>query len=462
MSNKISVSFDISHIQSYLEKAVSENRIPGISLAIWEDKTLHSAAAGHLNLNVGLGATTESLFQIGSITKVMTTCLVMQLVDEGQVELDVPVKRYIRDFAIADAEATQAITVRQLLNHTSGIAGDFFPDDHRQEGNPIARYIDRCNLIPLMHPPGRMFSYSNSALAIAGRLVEILRGVSWYQAIDEYVYQPLGMQHAIADPKDGIQHCCATGYLLDNSNNWYLPPRPYNSLGLAPAGSTLAMSASDLIRFARAHLDEGKNQAGEQWLSSASVKQMQTKQIEAPRSSSIANKYAGLGWGLSEYPNNNSLKVISHSGATRGFLSTLQIIPEKDIAFAVLMNGRHPSAMDIITAELLTGLAGLDMTQPEPSSDKPNQILEVVIGQYDSFDTLITVVLQADRLMANIDYKINQTPSERVELRQCEAGCFAVYTQEGKRLANAIFSEEDEQCVPQYLFYGGRQNRRIN
>ena len=65
----------------------------------------------------------------------MTTCLVMQLVDEGRVELDNPVKQYLRDFMIADAEASETITVRQLLNHTSGMAGDFFPDDQGHEGN---------------------------------------------------------------------------------------------------------------------------------------------------------------------------------------------------------------------------------------------------------------------------------------------------------------------------------------
>ena len=93
---------------------------------------------------------------------------------------------------ISDAEASESITVRQLLNHTSGMAGDFFPDDEGHEGNLIARYVDRCNLLPLVNPPGALYSYSNSAFVIAGRLVEVVRGISWYQAMEDYHLQTIG------------------------------------------------------------------------------------------------------------------------------------------------------------------------------------------------------------------------------------------------------------------------------
>ncbi len=114
----------------------------------------------------------------------MTACLVMQLVDEGRVDLDCSVRDYLRDFQLADDSITQRLTVRQLLNHTSGIGGDFFPDDRGHQGNLIARYVDRCHLLPIVHPAGKMFSYSNSAYTVAGRLVEVVRGMSWYQAIE--------------------------------------------------------------------------------------------------------------------------------------------------------------------------------------------------------------------------------------------------------------------------------------
>ena len=159
----------LDNLQAYAEQAIAKHNIPAMSVAIWKDGELSQAAAGCLNLTTGVEATTDSIFQIGSITKVMTTCLVMQLVDEGRVNLDKPVVDYLRDFMIADAEATQTITVRQLLNHTNGIAGDYFPDDEGHQGNLIARFVDRCSFLPLMHPVGEMFSYSNAAFCVAGR-----------------------------------------------------------------------------------------------------------------------------------------------------------------------------------------------------------------------------------------------------------------------------------------------------
>ena len=94
---------------------------------MWHNGQLHQAAAGISKSRNRGKSHHDSIFQIGSISKVMTSSLVMQLVDEGKVDLDKPVKQYIRDFAIADKRPPKSITVRQLLNHTSGMDGDFFP-----------------------------------------------------------------------------------------------------------------------------------------------------------------------------------------------------------------------------------------------------------------------------------------------------------------------------------------------
>ena len=458
----------IANLQSYADQALVKHSIPAISLAVWKDGALHKAAAGSLNINNGLPNTTDTIFQIGSITKVMTTSLIMQLVDEGLVDLDAPVKQYVRDFAIADPEASGAITVRQLVNHTNGMAGDYFPDDRGHEGNLIARYVDRCNLLPLIHPPGQMYSYSNSAFAIAGRLVEVMRGMTWYQAMNEYLFTPLGMHHALADPKDMIRFSMAAGHIYKdgNSEQWALPDNPYLSLGQAAVGATPAMNAENLIRFARAHMEGGKNQQGEQWLSADAVAAMQSAQIEVPRGSQVARKYAGLGWGFSEYVNHSSLKVVGHGGGTQGYLSMLQMIPEQNAAFAILINGFRPSAIEGLTGDLLSAVAGIDLQQPEPVSNQSPEQLAVVTGIYESFDTVITVKQQGEQLMANIVYKIDPLPPLDLELRHMQDDdlgplTFAPYNSEGRRVPSIVFLENDAQGVPQYVFNGGRQNRRI-
>jgi CubicO group peptidase (beta-lactamase class C family) len=452
----------LQDLQGYADSLIKEHRIPAVSLAIWKDGTLHRAAAGILNLDTGVPATTDSIFQIGSITKVMTTCLVMQLVDEGKVDLDAPVKGYVRDFQIADAEATQAITVRQLLNHTSGVAGDFFPDDHGAEGNLIARYIDRCNLLPLVHPVGEMYSYSNAAFVVAGRLVEIVRGMSWYQAMRDFIYTPLGMTHAIADPKDVLRFSAAMGHVFDgkDTERWVLPKRAYLTLGMAPCGSTPSMRAMDLIIFARAHLDGGLSECGRRWMSAAAVKAMQAAQTELPLTSQVSRKHAGLGWGLTQYRSSGA-NVIDHGGATIGYLAMLQMVPERNAAFAILLNGFRPTALGAITKTLLKEVGGLDAEEPPPPTIPVSpESLKRYTGRYESLDSIIDVADHGESLTAHVVYKIDPLPPQDLTLKLVEGGCFAAYLRTGERMKNIAFVKANSAGVPQYLFYAGRLNLR--
>jgi CubicO group peptidase (beta-lactamase class C family) len=457
------MSNPLSDLQAYVNSLIEIHKVPAASIAVWKDGQLQQAAAGIVNLDTQVEATTDTIFQIGSITKVMTTCLVMQLVDEGKIDLDRPVQHYIRDFQIADPEATQVITVRQLLNHTSGMAGDFFPDDNGHEGNLIARYVDRCNLLPLVHPVGEMYSYSNSAFVIAGRLVEVVRGISWYQAIKEYLYEPLGMTHAIADPKELLRFRAAIGHIYDSENpdQWVLSNQPFLSLGAAPVGSTPTMRAADLITFARALMDGGVSQSGKQWLSAEAVKAMQTPSIEVPRSSALFRAYTGLGLGQTHYLNED-IRVFGHAGATRGFMAQLKFVPEQNAAFAVLLNATQPTALDAITTDMLQALAGIKASEAPPvvlSVDVEH--LARVTGKYESFDTVADVAMRDGKLTAHIEYKHDAILPLDLVLQPTELGCHAALTEDGKPSKPLVFLKEDARGVPTYLFFGGRLGQRI-
>ena len=389
----------------------------------------------------------------------MTTCLVMRLVDWGLVDLDAPVVYYLRDFQIADALATQSITVRQLLNHTSGIAGDYFPDDRGQQGNLIARYVDRCSLLPLVHPVGEMYSYCNAAFSIAGRLIEVVLGMSWYQAMEMYIYKPLGMHHAIVEPAEAIRFRFAMGHVYEG-NKYRLSDSTYLPLGLAPVGSTPTMSATDLITFARAHLNHGLGQSGQRWLSEEAIAAMQTPQIRLPAVSQICEKSAGLGWALADF-NDNHTRVISHAGATCGSLAMLQIIPQHNTAFAILINGFRPAALDAITADCLQAVSGLDLTEPEPSNISTIEDLSAYAGRYESLDSIVEIKLMGQTFTAQVRYKIDPLPPAELMLRPIDKTIFAAYLPDGSRAKNIALLHPDQQGNTQYLFFGGRLSQRI-
>lgn len=451
----------LHNLQQYSDALLEAYQLPAISIAVWQGGELHRAASGILNLATGVEATSDSIFQIGSITKVMTTCLVMQLVDEGRVDLDKPVRHYLRDFQVADADASGNITVRQLLNHTSGMAGDFFSQEEGHRGDLIARFVDRCNLLPQVNAPGAMYSYSNTAFVIAGHLVEVMRGISWYQAMSDYIYKPLGMQHATADPKDTIRFRAAMGHLPEG-DAWKLSDQPWLSLGMAPCGSAAMMSASDLILFARAHLNGGKNQQGEKWLSPSSVHAMQQPEVALPKLSSSIDGHFGLGWDLKTL-GEDGLKTYGHNGTTRGYKASLRVFPEQDAAYSILVNGLAPKASEDIQATLQEALTGIAIKDVE--IDKGlilNDMHRAIAGHYESFDKCIDITTENDRIVAELMYKIDHLPSEHFRLFPIMDGCYGAETFEGVRRANLAFTEIDPVSgKPGYCFDGSRLNPRV-
>ena len=137
------MTIDIRRWQERLALLADKHGVPGASLAILEGDQVAEAAYGVLNIRSGVEATTDSLFQIGSITKAWTATLVMQLVDEGLLDLDEPVVTYLPEFKVADADVTRTVTTRHLLAHTSGIDGDLFLDTGRGD-DAVSKYVEAC------------------------------------------------------------------------------------------------------------------------------------------------------------------------------------------------------------------------------------------------------------------------------------------------------------------------------
>lgn len=465
-------------LQACIDNTIARQQIPGLSVALWHNNTLHAAAGGLLNVDTGVEATPDSVFQIGSITKVLTASLVMKLVEQDKLDLDTPVKTYLREFRVADREATEAITVRHLLSHTAGFDGDHYPDDTREMGNLIARYIDRLNLVPQHFPPGQGFTYSNGAYAVAGRLVEVLTGMSYFEAIEEWIYKPLGMKHAVGHPMNTLRYRAAMGHYpqAGKPGQWELAPVCYACLGLAPCGR-LSMSASDVLTFARAHLNQGKNTDGEVWLSPDTIAQMQQAQVTLPAHSDPLSHW-GLGWMLMQGSDNHAY---GHDGLTVGQSALLRILPEHNTAIAVLSNSAKPGLLTGVAQEVLGSLAGLDLlgapladqaaetaptktTQPEAAQqaqDLQVQDLQGLIGEYDSLGSRHRIALDGQQLTLTTHNKILPVPDCPLTLTPLDQHSFSCTNAEGLFAGNCVFMDFNQQAQPQSLFMGLRRNRRI-
>lgn len=320
------------------KRKVRKYGVPGASLAILRgSRVVATAAAGVTSLDTRIPVTDRTLFQIGSITKPFTTTLAMQLVEEGRLDLDRPVVSYLPTFRVADAKVSQTVTPRHFLSHQSGIDGDFFVDSGRGD-EASQKLLDMASMMPTLYELGEMISYCNLGFVAIGRIVEVLTGKAWDDVMRERIFGPLKMDDAFTRPEEGIRFSCAIGHVPSRRHpgQWNASRIPYLSVGQKAAGATPTMTPTDLLKFARMHLNSGKSASGEKVLSARSVRAMQTRQISAPQHIRSALRGWGIGWMLFDF---GGERVIGHDGGTIGQSAFLRIHPKRNFAVAMLTNG---------------------------------------------------------------------------------------------------------------------------
>lgn len=362
---------DAAHWQRRLNDIAGAHGIPGATLGILrlgEDPIY--AHHGVLNIRTGVETTDDSVFQIGSVSKVWTTTAAMRLVEQGRLDLDAPVKQYLTDFRTPDDEATERITMRHLVNHTSGLDGDFFQDTGRGD-DCVARYVALMADVPLNHPVGATMSYSNSAFVVAGRVIEAITGTTWDQAMRELVFEPLGLTATTTLPEDTLMYRAAVGHLRGENGKPELAPTWMLPRSVGPAG-LIVSSAADVLEFARMHLRDGLASDNTRLLSAENVTRMQAREVEVPDPNTRGNAW-GLGWILFDWDGH---LVYGHDGGTIGQGAFLRILPEQGLAVVALTN--IESNMDFFTAlfgEIFAELAdvrvpdGLSPLEPAPAID---------------------------------------------------------------------------------------------
>jgi CubicO group peptidase (beta-lactamase class C family) len=366
-----------------LAQLIEKYDVPAASIAVFADGELSAAAAGVLNLNTGVEATTDSVFQVGSITKLWTTTLIMQLVAEGKIDVDRPVREYLPEFKLADEVAGAAVTPRHLLNHTSGFSGDAFTPTSRGDDGVELYVRDVVPGLAQEFPLGAGFSYNNAGFVILGRIAEVLRGKPYHELLREHIVVPLGLEHVATIPDEALLYRAALGHISPTPG---APPQaaPQWSLvhAMAPAGALLAMSAGDLIAFGRAYLDATL-------LDRATVDTLWTPGVDVPRTGAPAEQW-GLGWTIF------GGRLYGHDGGTLGQSAYFRLVPDKGVAVALLTNGGDtPALYDELVGHVLRETAGFDLPKRLVPPSEPAEISpELVTGRYDGVLWRMTVSVE--------------------------------------------------------------------
>ncbi|WP_043193301.1 serine hydrolase domain-containing protein [Streptomyces sp. NRRL F-2664] len=386
------MTFSAAHWQSRLDALRAAHHVPGATLAVFADGRIHELASGVLHRGTGVEATPDSVFHLGSLAKVYTATLVMQLVDTGRLDLDAPVAEILPEFAPAGPPgAVKEITVRRLLSHTGGLTCDFTHDSGRGD-DCLAGYVEAARNVALDCPPGTAVSYSNIGYSILGRIVEVVTGRTWDQALKERIAAPLGLTSTMTLPEEALAFRTAMGHLPGDGPEpepapaWDMMPR-----SAGPYGRVLA-TAADVLRLAKLHLDGGATADGTQVLGARAVAAMQRWEVDVPDRWTVSADGWGLGWSLYDW---DGVPGYGHDGASLGQYCYLRVVPGADVILVLLTNGGGARGLYTdLFRELLADLAGVRTPPPfAPPAHPPAVDMTPLLGTYRREGVVITVSL---------------------------------------------------------------------
>jgi len=328
--------------------------VAGLAVAVvHDDEVVFVKTLGVRDPDKGLPVTPDTMFYIASCTKSYVATGIMSLVDEGKVELDAPVKRYLPRFKLADENATQTITVRDLLSHAKGLGSDpiVLLDAYSGEITDDRYYY----WLGQVKPKGA-FEYTNVHYTLLGRIIEAVTGQSWKDFLAARIFEPAGMYHT-------------TGYAsrMYGGSDAALPCE-FDGKRVAPASirktdrvmhaaGGLGTSVQDAARWIRLNLDGGVLD-GKRVVLAESVHEMQKLQVMGAMPTRMPHRERqgyGLGWFIGTY---HDIPMIDHGGGYVGTSTSFSFMPEYELGVAVLANGSGPIA-EVVATDIYTKLLDL-------------------------------------------------------------------------------------------------------
>jgi CubicO group peptidase (beta-lactamase class C family) len=391
-------------IDAYVQERLAAWSVPGLSLAIVEDGRVSvTRGFGVANRERAVAMTPQTVVGLGSTTKSVTALAVLQLVEQGALDLDAPVTRYLPWFSMDDPRAGE-ITLGQLLTHTAGIPASATLDGD-QSPDALEREVRSLDWVQLQSAPGTRWEYANDGYNVAGLVVQAVSGMPYQQYVEEKIAKPLGMGRTTFDPARGAQLGLAQGYVKRKGQ--LQPERTRLTRGYDPAGMLLS-DAEDAGRYLAALLGGGA-------LDGARVLKPETVQRMWSPAADVSDGLSyGLGWFLRT---DEGFRVAFHPGELLTMGSTFVVVPERKLGVAVLAN-LDSDGKDEIAEGVTRLLLGLEPVLREvPQTGAANTFVpdravwDRYVGEYETPQGKLRISRDGDKLVGSISgFKLDLEP----------------------------------------------------
>ncbi|WP_067889664.1 serine hydrolase domain-containing protein [Nocardia vaccinii] len=368
--------------------------IPGVAVGVLASVREDFACHGVTSMNNPLPVDRDTMFVVGSVSKTFTATALMRLAAEGRVELDAPVRRYVPEFAPTDAAADE-ITVMRLLNHTAGLEWKLGVDTGEGD-DALARHAVKLGESPLIAEPGTRASYSQAGFNLAGRAIETVTGSTFERAIASLLFEPLGLEHSRYAVNDVMPRRFAVGHNVDADGLLTVAQQWKDNRANNPGGG-VATSVSDLLRWARFHLGDGRTETGERILPTELLHRMRQQTVEL-RGSTLGDGF-GICWFLREV---DGVATIGHGGSGNGQFADLLIVPDRNFAVAVTSNAGPDAGLAFnrtVVNWVLEHYLGVVEPDPQPLPYNTARAAEIA-GHYEN--EMMRLTLDADGKQSTI------------------------------------------------------------
>lgn len=366
---------DVPGIQARVAELLTEYGIPSAAIGVLHERELAEFAVGLKNVETQEPTTTDTVYQCGSMTKTWTALAFMQLVDEGTVDLDEPVRTYLPGFTVADSETTAKVTPRHLLQHTNGIEEAY--GDPGEYDDVYERMVENIADAPQVFPLGHTHGYSAAlGYAILARILEVHDGKPWDSVMRDRLFEPMGLTSTNSRYEQVGKTRAATGHLIRSLHEGpIVTPVDYLPRAFGPGGN-ITSTTREVLAMAHVLLNEGMAPNGQRIISAESLREMMRSRVPVPDPYMFGPQWA-LGLIVCDW---HGETVYATDGSTIGQNARLRLLPDSGTAITMLTNGGpRESFYHKVFNEILTDLGTVTI----PDLPAPDTTLDLDLSRYE-------------------------------------------------------------------------------